>query len=60
MREVLLMLQDHIHRLGGAYGVYDRELLSSALPIPSTWFEESSERERVTIEEDEPLKALSI
>jgi hypothetical protein len=60
MREVLLMLQDHIHRLGGAYGVYDREVLSSALPIPSTWLEESSERERVTIEEDEPLKALSI
>ena len=39
MGEVLLILQDQIRRYGGAYGVRDRELLSSALAMPSTSFE---------------------
>jgi death-on-curing protein len=39
MGEVLLILQDQIRRYGGAYGVRDNELLSSALAMPSTSFE---------------------
>ena len=39
MGEVLLILQDQIRRYGGAYGLRDRELLSSALSMPSTSFE---------------------
>jgi death-on-curing protein len=39
MGEVLLILQDQIRRYGGAYGVRDRELLSSALAMPSSSFE---------------------
>jgi len=39
MGEVLLILQDQIRRYGGAYGARDRELLSSALAMPSTSFE---------------------
>ncbi len=39
MGEVLLILQDQIRRYGGGYGVRDRELLSSALAMPSTSFE---------------------
>jgi death-on-curing protein len=39
MGEVLLILQDQIRRYGGAYGVRDHDLLSSALAMPSTTFE---------------------
>jgi death on curing protein len=39
MGEVLLILQDQIRRYGGAYGVRDHDLLSSALAMPSTSFE---------------------
>jgi death on curing protein len=39
MGEVLLILQDQIRRYGGAYGVRDPELLSSALGMPMTSFE---------------------
>ena len=39
MSEVLLICQDQIRRYGGAYGVRDPELLSSALAMPSTTFE---------------------
>ena len=39
MGEVLLMLQDQIRRYGGAFGVRDRDLLSSALTMPSASFE---------------------
>lgn len=39
MGEVLLILQDQIRRYGGAYGVRDRELLSSALAMPRASFE---------------------
>jgi death on curing protein len=39
MGEVLLILQDQIRRYGGAYGVRDTELLSSALGMPSASFE---------------------
>jgi death-on-curing protein len=39
MGEVLLILQDQIRRYGGAYGVRDPELLSSALAMPSATFE---------------------
>jgi death-on-curing protein len=39
MGEVLLILQDQIRRYGGAYGVRDQDLLSSALAMPSTSFE---------------------
>jgi death-on-curing protein len=39
MGEVLLILQDQIRRYGGAYGVRDPDLLSSALAMPSTSFE---------------------
>ena len=39
MGEVLLVLQDQIRRYGGAYGVRDSDLLSSALAMPSTTFE---------------------
>ena len=39
MGEVLLILQDQIRRYGGAYGVRDTGLLSSALAMPSASFE---------------------
>ena len=39
MGEVLLVLQDQIRRYGGAYGVRDPGLLSSALAMPSSSFE---------------------
>ena len=39
MGEVLLILQDQIGRYGGAYGVRDLDLLSSALGMPSASFE---------------------
>jgi len=39
MSEVLLILQDQIRRYGGAYGIRDYDLLSSALAMPSTSFE---------------------
>ena len=39
MGEVLLILQDQIRRYGGAYGVRDNDLLSSALAMPGTTFE---------------------
>jgi death-on-curing protein len=39
MGEVLLILQDQIRRYGGAYGVRDGELLSSALAMPRASFE---------------------
>jgi death-on-curing protein len=39
MTEVLLILQDQIRRYGGAYGVRDPGLLSSALAMPSASFE---------------------
>ena len=39
MGEVLLILQDQIRRYGGAYGVRDHDLLSSALAMPGTTFE---------------------
>ncbi len=39
MGEVLLILQDQIRRYGGAYGVRDPDLLSSALAMPSSTFE---------------------
>ena len=39
MGEVLLILQDQIRRYGGAYGVRDTDLLSSALAMPSASFE---------------------
>jgi len=39
MGEVLLILQDQIRRYGGAYGVRDIGLLSSALAMPSASFE---------------------
>ncbi len=39
MGEVLLILQDQIRRYGGAYGVRDPQLLSSALAMPSATFE---------------------
>ncbi len=39
MSEVLLILQDQVRRYGGAYGVRDPALLSSALAMPSATFE---------------------
>ena len=39
MGEVLLILQDQIRRYGGAYGVRDPGLLSSALAMPTATFE---------------------
>jgi death on curing protein len=39
MGEVLLILQDQIRRYGGAYGVRDLDLLSSALAMPAASFE---------------------
>jgi death-on-curing protein len=39
MGEALLILQDQIRRYGGAYGVRDPDLLSSALAMPSATFE---------------------
>ena len=39
LSEVLLVLQDQIGRYGGAYGVRDLALLSSALAMPSATFE---------------------
>ena len=39
MGEVLLILQDQIRRYGGAYGIRDSGLLSSALAMPSASFE---------------------
>jgi death on curing protein len=39
MGEVLIILQDQIRRYGGAYGVRDTGLLSSALSMPSATFE---------------------
>ena len=39
MSEMLLILQDQIRRYGGAYGVRDPDLLSSALAMPSSTFE---------------------
>lgn len=39
MGEVLLILQDQSRRYGGAYGVRDPGLLSSALAMPSATFE---------------------
>ena len=39
MSEVLLILQDQIRRYGGAYGVRDPDLLSSALAMSSSSFE---------------------
>jgi death-on-curing protein len=39
MSEVLLILQDQIRNYGGAYGVRDPALLSSALAMPSSSFE---------------------
>ena len=39
MGEVLLILQDQIRRYGGAYGVRNIDLLSSALAMPSASFE---------------------
>jgi death-on-curing protein len=39
MADVLLILQDQIRRYGGAYGVRDPALLSSALAMPSSTFE---------------------
>jgi len=39
MGEVLLTLQDQVRRYGGAYGVRDPALLSSALAMPSATFE---------------------
>ena len=39
MGEVLLILQDQIRRYGGAYGVRDPDLLSSALAMPGSAFE---------------------
>ncbi len=39
MGEVLLILQDQIRRYGGAYGVRDPDLLSSALAMPSATYE---------------------
>ena len=41
MGEVLLILQNQIRRYGGAYGVRDPELLSSALAMPGASFEGS-------------------
>jgi len=41
MGEVLLILQDQIRRYGGAYGVRDTNLLSSALAMPGASFEGS-------------------
>lgn len=38
MGEVLLILQDQIRRYGGAYGVRDIGLLSSALAMPGASF----------------------
>ena len=38
MSEVLLILQDQIRRYGGAYGVRDPALLSSALAMPISSF----------------------
>jgi death-on-curing protein len=38
MSEVLLILQDQIRRYGGAYGLRDAALLSSALALPSASF----------------------
>jgi death on curing protein len=39
MGEVLLVLQDQVRRYGGAYGVRDPELLSSALAMPSSTYD---------------------
>ena len=39
MGEVLLILQDQIRKYGGAYGVRDLDLLSSALAMPIASFE---------------------
>ncbi|MCX7039846.1 MAG: type II toxin-antitoxin system death-on-curing family toxin [Spirochaetes bacterium] len=38
MSEVLIVLQDQIRRYGGAYGLRDPALLSSALAMPSATF----------------------
>lgn len=40
MSEVLTILQDQIRRYGGRYAVRDPSLLSSALAMPSTSFED--------------------
>ncbi len=37
--EILLILEDQIRRYGGAYGVRDPALVSSALAMPSATFE---------------------
>jgi death on curing protein len=39
MSEVLVILQDQIRRYGGAYGLRDPALLSSALSMPSSSFQ---------------------
>lgn len=39
LAEILLILEDQIRRYGGAYGVRDPALLSSALAMPSASFE---------------------
>lgn len=39
MSEVLIVLQDQIRRYGGAYGLRDPALLSSALAMPGSSFE---------------------
>jgi len=39
MAEVLLILQDQIRRYGGAYGLRDPGLLSSALAMPASTYE---------------------
>ena len=39
MSEVLMILEDQVRRYGGAYGVRDPALLSSALAMPSATYE---------------------
>ena len=39
MSEVLLIAQDQVRRYGGAFGVRDPSLLSSALAMPSAAFQ---------------------
>ena len=39
MAEVLIILQDQIRRYGGAYGLRDPALLSSAMAMPTASFE---------------------
>lgn len=39
LSEVLVILQDQLRRYGGAYGVRDLSLLSSAIAMPQTTFE---------------------